>query len=658
MSHRRVDRTLSAALSGGSRQKYFSEEELASLIRSLDREEDQHIFATDVLQTYPYLTESYTKVCPVRIDLATAATRALEGSYVYDAKLSSLKDDVALMVSNCIAFNGATSAYADTARRFEEFANGRIDAFLLEKSGGRRPSLLRLSSTAATTSGKESGTASRSGSAVAIANKDVAVLVQSLDRREDGGAFTVDVTEAYPDLRESYVKLCPHPMNLAMMRKRAMDGYYTAAVAGSPVVGSSVALSMQRIREDVELMVHNCITFNATVSSWVALAHSFQKFAHRKIDDFVLRHSPHLRGTTMGAAAYVQVEREGSSAAPQRPAPPSTTPVAKQNIASVASGGSGGSSSSSPERRRTRLEGGRGDAVKSNDRGVTVVTEVVPQVSPTPLQPPVKIPSHLRRRVVLHHLSQSSLCLAMVGAKVELATLYPPVLSEGSSTTGAGAEAEVNGVEPSEPAASVPPTCNGASASPPLVSQPTSVMTTIPAECSAAAVLKAFRRSVHQFFDKQRRRIDFQDAFTYSVREERTYTAALDTIESQFNAVLQHVLLYEAEAADLLSWAALQSVEAAVSTTGGPPQKDSWMPPGGWLVVLHYQYLVRFLVHFPQLACLCSATVAPKQTPEQGGALRVSRDSLKVMAKVAAITEELLQYIEDFEIVVRDSISR
>ncbi|KAG5511104.1 hypothetical protein GH5_07311 [Leishmania sp. Ghana 2012 LV757] len=656
-------------MSGGSSKanasgtpKFYNEEDVAALVRSLNRAEDQHIFAVDVLETYPYLAESYTKVCPRRCDLATATQKALEGDYSHDMRLEGLKADIALMASNCVAYNGPTSAYAETAAKFERYALGQIDAFVLEHNGGRRASRLRLPSASApqersppdVTSLKKGGgdtsTASKSPAPAVPNTREMVQLVDSLNRREDGGAFSVDVAEAYPDLRESYRKMCPNPMNLILMHQRAKEGYYTSDSA--PVYGGTVAASLSRLREDIELLVRNCITFNAKVESWVTLALSFQAFAHRRVDDFVLRHATFLRGTTMGADAYQSKGTAATSAAPAAASSAAgendisragqTSAATAADKVTSANDGIDGSLVTAGSRKRERADE---RVTPSGDRlrtpipvpQVEVVAEATPQVCPTLLQPSLAIPPLLRRRLTLDHVRHARLPLRRVGASVLRDELYPPAVSSADAKTSSDPSAATGGAE-------------AATAS--------TAMVQIDTSCSAGHVLKLLRESVIKFFAAQRSGTDFADAFAYSAREEQLYLSVLAVVAEVYRSTAAHLLLYENESAELHEWSALRALDrcrdanrtaSSLVATGDSIAND-----------LHYLYFVRFLVQWPQLASLCCTTVTPSSAPASAAgrrgasgtapsSLRISRDQLKLVAQVTHITQEFLQFVETME---------
>lgn len=591
--------------------KCYGEEDVAAFIRSLDRDEDHHIFAEDVVKTYPYLAQSYAKVCPRRCDLATAAQKALEGAYSYDVKMAELRADVALMVSNCIAFNGPTSAYAEAAARFERFAVDSIDRFVAEHNGGRRASRLRLQPVGGTSASLPSSSqpelsSAASGKRGSVANgtasagtptfvvpqiREVVQLVDGLNRREDGNAFAVDVAAAYPDLRASYEKMCPTPMNLRMMHQRAKEGVYTSSTATQPLFGATVAASFTVLRADVELLVRNCITFNAKVDSWVTLAHSFQAFAHHRIDDFVLRHAAALRGTQTGVQLYA-TGREGDGAG----APAAAVAVSE---------GEAAPSPSRRKRERNDPQAGRGSGAAVPT--VSVVADVVPQVAPTPLQPLLVIPPRLRRRLAFEHLRHTALPLRRVGVEVPHAELYPasPTAASSASPTGAAA--------------------------------------TVAANVTAGHVLRLLRQSIADVFAERRRRPDFADAFAFSQREEHVYQAVLRVVSEEFEHTAAHILLYERESAELAEWTALCGLQGAAATEAPPRLSDA----------LHYLYLVRFLVQWPQLACLCCTSATPAVrggATASGGAaqaaLRISHDQLRAMAQVTLITQEFLNFVE------------
>ncbi|KAG5510622.1 hypothetical protein JKF63_06920 [Porcisia hertigi] len=645
-------------------QKLYNEEDVAALVRSLDRAEDHHIFAVDVLETYPYLAESYTKVCPQRCDLATAAQKALEGLYSCDVRLEGLKADIALMASNCIAYNGPTSAYAEIATKFERHALDQIDTFVMEHNGGRRVSRLRLQSAMASHEHAKSGdTASKKGSVgTAVASKkpaaavpstrEVVQLVDSLNRREDGGAFSVDVAEAYPDLRETYSKMCPNPMNLILMHQRAKEGYYTDASA--TVYGDSVATSLPRLREDIELLVRNCITFNMKVKSWVTLARSFQAFAHRRLDDFVLRHAPSLRGTAMGAEVY-----EGKDNAPA-PVPsavassvdgsddvkcvePAHTTTVDDKAPAVSEAVSGSVVAGGGRKRVRADEHSAASAERlrapASAPPVQVVAETTPQVCPTPLQPSLAIPPLLRRRLTMDHVRHARLPLRRVGASVSRDELYPPTASPSDGKAS-----------PDHPSVAVGGNTDAKT--------PATAMVKIDASCSAGHVLRLLHESIVNFFDAQRSGTDFVDAFAYSAREEELYLSVLAVITEKYHSTATHLLLYETESAELQEWAALRALD---SYRNGNRTTASAAGTGDTIAdELHYLYLVRFLAHWPQLASLCCTTTTPSSVPDgaagrrgasggAAGSLRISREQLKIVAQVTHITQEFLQFVEAIE---------
>lgn len=270
-----------------------SNSKLEALVKSLDRKEDNYLFSKDVLITHPQLAEDYTRMCPVRCDLATAAVKASTGMYSGDAALTTLRADVQLMVDNCIRFNGADSAYGVTAQRFAEFSKQTIDAFIATHLCPADPS-----------------------------HEDLVALIHQLNRKEDRNEFAVDVTVAYPDLKERYIAVCPQVMCLERMLVKARNGEYDSPDSDTGSVwGNSVATSLVALRHDVELIVRNCLTFNAGQDIWIKRAQSFHRFAHRTIDDFVIRRVHALRGTLTGVQMFVSSpslsERSGLGTAPR-----------------------------------------------------------------------------------------------------------------------------------------------------------------------------------------------------------------------------------------------------------------------------------------------------------------------------------------------------
>ncbi|EPY19260.1 hypothetical protein STCU_09552 [Strigomonas culicis] len=582
--------------------------ELAALIRSLDRAEDNHLFAEDVVKTYPQFAAEYVRACPTRIDLGTAAKRAQEGEYTTDPTLAGLKADVQLMVSNCMAFNGKEGPYADIALRFEKYAMDKIDSFISHKTGGKRVSSLRLQAIPEKPRAQTKKKPPHDGAAsapVQVTVKDMVALVNALVRREDADTFEIDVGEKFPQLKESYDAVCPDKMNLRLMKERAHSGYYLEDTAD--IIGPTVADSLRRVRADIELIVNNCIRFNARVEEWIRLALSFQNFAHRRVDDFVLRHAPHLRGTAVGATRYAAqtpapAQAAGGSdaitPASSQPTPPSADAKAVKRPREEAA---------APVAQR---------AVKAGPR-VEVRVDSTPAVCPTPLQPRMEVPPALRHRVVADHVRQSELPARLVGCSVPAADLAPHA--------------------PEAPSGSV----------------------VITPEMSVRAVMDSFIESMHAFYTAQRNRTDFNDPFKFSLKEEAAYVQVVKAIRGQFNRLFPSLLLYPAESAEVQERTA-KEVAAATAATPPPPQDEV-----AWDAAAHCSYLVRFLLQFPQLAALaCASDVTATPYPSAAGpapgrrppgvpastpTLKITQDLLEVVKHVAVVCQELLLFIEAYE---------
>ncbi|CCW66720.1 unnamed protein product [Phytomonas sp. Hart1] len=696
--------------------KYYPDEELAALIRSLNRDEDHHIFAQDVLLTYPYLAESYTKVCPQRCDLATAVSKALNGDYGYSPNLLELRSDLQLMVNNCVRFNGSESPLAETAESFESFFNKKLEEYVQSKTCGRRISSLRLQQQRQQ-SQKQLSTLQETllSNHQSFINRDVVILVNSLVRREDAGAFVVDVAATYPELRQSYNATCPNPMNLRIVKERAQAGYYirpavtatnehsqdiSNAVLAGTCCGPTVADSLAALREDIELIVNNCIRFNEKIESWVSLARCFQRFAHRRIDDFVLRHEPGLRGTPTGAERYCPSDDHVAG---------NKNPPSKDIESSDAVTGSSSLSIEEhqaqhalPAKENTLHSGGsRGQHTAEGDTDMDPVAmaprglvdnktktlkwaEILPQpllvntcegvrpdIKLSPLQPSLHLTDRLRKRIAVDYLLRERIGLRLVGKSVWVpfprdAPNSCEKVIEGSIQRN-GSDATITSTGKDER--------RSGSVENLLIEE----------HMSAQAVLDAFVKSVNDFYHRQRSRSDFENVFQYSVEDEAVYTRVLDIVGREFNRLLPFAFLYEMEAAELHAW----SAERAVDTILGPLREskrqrvetsgsgDDAEPSrhgntaceeenksdnpeavevgyGGWnpSAHVHYSYLVRFLVHFPQMASLCCANrcdVAKGAVTTTPTTLRIQKCLLDVIKQVTKVVEELLVFIDEYE---------
>ncbi|ESL09228.1 hypothetical protein TRSC58_03055 [Trypanosoma rangeli SC58] len=682
-------------------QRFYPADEIVALVRSLDRPQDKGLFSKDVLLVYPHLAEEYTRVCPRRCDLATAAEKAASDAYSYDVKLTALRDDVELMVNNCHRFNGTEGVLADIANRFEAFAKEQIDAYVAKKTGGRRASSFRLSTATAageTTRGKRqreepknaSGDSTpqqsqhhrgskrsqptpAGGGSSPVTSADVVKLVESLNRREDKGAFAVDVATAYPELKQSYEEVCPEKMNLTLARERAASGYYlgmpqgtanpeqqpppqfkrrqlsAVEVSTSSVFGSTVAQSMTLLRNDVELMVSNCLRFNANVQAWVKLAKSFHCFAHKKIDEFVLRHAPALKGTKSGVDAYVTEADQQSSQRPQ------------QLLSPLLQSQRPGFSNSQDDERK--IEGTWPTAAASTALhakkeavaavvslpprapAVTVVKYTTPMVVPTALQPVFATPDALRRRLISDHLHRGTLRARFIRSSA--------VAGEGGDTGGNKDDNSTNNAEEEEEAGEFDRKKEA---------RHTSAQQTFGSALSCSAVLRAFAASVEDFYKSQRERQDFATPFEYPRQEEQLYTDCIALIEQQFEHLFLHTLVYDQEKADCYEWSAAKAVCKLVKDNAAAPLADAAPDapsPGGvscWLDDVHLCYLVRFLQHFPQLMGLACATPthsaaarAAAATASAKPTLHITEVAKGVIEKLARITEELLAFIAQYE---------
>lgn len=362
---------------------------IEKLVKSLDRKEDEYLFSKDVLLTHPHLAEVYTSTCPVRCDLTTAARKAVSGAYSEDPNLSRLRDDLQLMVDNCIRFNGQDSPLAEIARKFMAFATQQVNAFIAQysstttitttnnsggggKAGASSASYTRTTSVVHSSGGRSVERTPPSSSHLASMSsftstvlppppppprrKEVEDLLIALRRQYE--EFAVDVTEAYPELKQKYLEVCPRVMHLGRMVEKARAGVYTEedptvspnshssrppsrtfsaggrgssssphrgrhghgaggrggggggssttspSSSSSVCWGTTIVACLPLLRQDVELIVRNCLVFNAGLEKWERLARQFQQHAHRAIDGLVRKRYPALQGTLTGEEHY------------------------------------------------------------------------------------------------------------------------------------------------------------------------------------------------------------------------------------------------------------------------------------------------------------------------------------------------------------------
>lgn len=570
-----------------SQTQYYNNADVRNLILSLDRKEDGNLFATDVLTTHPLIAEEYTTVCPKRCDLGTAAKQAMTGMYSGDAMLHGLRRDVQLMGDNCIRFNGADSDYAATARRFLEFATQAIDQFIVTHAAAIPEELYPPNPSP----------------------EELMALVQQLNRREDENVFLVDVPRAFPDLAKAYLTVCPHVMSIELMQEKVRRGDYVGH--GSRVWGQTVADSLVGVRRDVELIVRNCITFNAKLEDWVKRAESFQRFAHRQIDDFVLRFMPSLRSTLSGVKKYAK-ERGGGGGVVGQKRGRSSLGEKGEGVHHVPNASSLHAPPPPPPQERPHVM-------------ESPCATAVPRR--TAFQPPLALPSSIRRRLVYEHLNKDAMRPLFVGTRCSKRMLTQSAFSQGASNPEVG-KADADGEEE---------------------------VVEVPVEYSARSVLKAYRRHISQVFSEQRRQPVVEDVSKFSKEEEAVYMDVVRVVEKQFNRVFLAMLLYEKEAVEARAYALSQratSWSAAVGNEQG--EKDGV----DWLGVAHYLYLVRFVVHLPQVASLCCCEVVKKEKSSTDGVsprpappsqLYLSSRAKPLIAHVRAVTENFLQFIEDYE---------
>ncbi|EKF29464.1 hypothetical protein MOQ_006753 [Trypanosoma cruzi marinkellei] len=608
------------------------------------------------------------------------------------------------MVNNCYRFNGTKGPLANIAERFEAFAKGQIDAYVAKKTGGRRLSSLRLPAVTPTagetsrgkrqrveskdTSGvhgsqkpeqhRGSGDKSRSGemASPSATTTEMVRLVDSLNRREDQGAFAVDVAEAYPELKKSYEEVCPVKMNLAIVRERAASGYYlgisqpTTAIKQEPqtqskrrelltneaspssVFGSTIAESLVLLRNDVELMVSNCVRFNSNVQSWVELAKSFQSFAHKKIDDFVVRHVPALKGTRSGVDAYVMGEKQQSQqqvlsqASKSQQLHLTSSQDDERMVTSAHSGASLPSSLPSTATASTYAMKGRAAEAASlpiRAPAVTVANYITPTIVPTALQPVFATPDALRQRLVSDHLHRETLRARLIRSFTcshnekgdKKIGINNDTNNNKEEEKGKGEE---DGVDKKEEKNPVQHTYNPA--------------------FSCRSVLCAFSASVREFYRLKRERQNFVTPFEYPRQEEQLYMDCIALIEQQFERLFLHTLLYDKEKADFYDWNAERAVRKIVENNEVTSLKEKDHEGclcgfgSSWLDDAHLCYLVRFLQHFPQLmglACATTVHLTGTEPTNAKPALHITEVAKGVIEKLARITEELLTFIAQYE---------
>eukprot|EP00796_Vickermania_ingenoplastis_P012037 gene12037-8290_t len=546
--------------------------EVEALINSLNRKEDQFIFAKPVVATHPYLAEAYTRACPERCDLSTAARHAAGGKYSADPMLLSLRADVKLMVDNCIRFNGRDSRLGLIAQRFDAFAQQAIDEFIIRHAPTLPVDILPPNPT----------------------GNDLAVLVDRLRRPEDQGAFEGDVTAAFPDLKARYLAVCPNVMFIDRMREKAVSGAYQSS--SNVLWGRSVAESLAPLRDDVELIVSNCIAFNASNPMWLKLAQSFRRHAHKVLDDFVLERVPALRGTITGVKVFTSADK---TAAPK-----------------PAAGGTRPREAGARKAVRWEADGDPHPPVAAVEAKAEGRCDAAPALRRAAVQPPLAIPPRVRRRLVADHVARDQLEPRLVGATCRSAALY------------AGGEGSPDGT------------------------------VLLRHEHSTAALLDAFIATVEGVFHQQRRGggAVVDNAFRHSREEEQVSRDVVCTLRQQFNRLFMAALLYEREAVGVRAFAAArcvadwsspddESVERSRHGDGAPALSRCGATVD-WAAVAHYTYLIRLAVQMPQITALCCCSAKDNDaTP----ALTLPSAASTLVSHVCRVMEELLEFSERYE---------
>lgn len=147
----------------------------------------------------------------------------------------------------------------------------------------------------------------------------------------------------------------------------------------------------------------------------------------------------------------------------------------------------------------------------------------------------------------------------------------------------------------------------------------------------------------------------------------------------QFDQLFTSLLLYPHELADAHAWQAMQLLKQKDNSRTHTNEvddvkdvKDENSKVFSWLSQVHYSYLVRFLVQFPQLACLiCAHSTTATSTLSsthnnvnnnksnlsnrrnhahmKSSTLQISRDVLALLQRFTKIVNECLQFIADYE---------
>lgn len=594
----------------------YSPEAVGELLKALKRLDTNHIFEQDVLITHPHLAEQYTTVCPTRCDLSTALRKAVKGEYSNDANLSALRSDIQLMVSNCFRFNGRDSPISGSASQFLAAATQAIETFI-RYNGSLYPS-------------------PSSGDLVAVVNK--------LNRKEDSGAFAVDVTVAYPELKEKYLQVCPHVMHLTLMRQKAEGGEYTKPTGSTPVWGSTIAESLLAMREDVETIVSNCLTFNAAMEEWLKRARCFQRHAHMVIDQFVLKCVPSLKGTLTGVKKYgltppsATSPSASSTAISSTPAPAGGMARRRGRERAGEEGSSSGSAAEEvaamPPRKALKFVDLPAQSTKPGSATMKFSSsaipaprvEVVKTVPVTPklaaTQPSLHIPPRMRARLVSDHLSRLTLGARLVGRTYLVRDL---VGSIPSATHIAGGEVQEGEEEVSD--AAVP-----------------EKKIELTAGHSAHHLLASFEDHLVSHYTAQRLKPVVENAFHYSAEEQQVALDVVKAIRAQFNSLLLSALVYEKESVELRAHLSEEGVGRFLS---GLDEESG--EGGDWLPRVHYAYLCRLAVQFPQIASLCCCSVAEKKADGTPTRLVFSLSMEAVVSHVTRVVGELLAFVEQYE---------
>ena len=108
----------------------------------------------------------------------------------------------------------------------------------------------------------------------------------SLNRPEDNNLFFRDIAIDYPDIMDSYSKLCPIRTDITTMNEKARKGYYTSYMPKNSIKKDPCRISKGaiRLKNDILLMANNCIIFNGKDSVYGLVAANFLSSTMEEFD--------------------------------------------------------------------------------------------------------------------------------------------------------------------------------------------------------------------------------------------------------------------------------------------------------------------------------------------------------------------------------------